>query len=57
MVFDLVIVSAWLEEWENEQIVASAGKTPALILTRLTLVDDLLDQVERLLQTAADHER
>ena len=50
--FDLVIVSAGLPEWENEKIVASAGKTPALVLTKLTLPVDLLDQVERLLQTA-----
>jgi hypothetical protein len=26
--FDLVIVSAWLQEGENEKVVTSAGKTP-----------------------------
>jgi hypothetical protein len=48
--FDLVIVSAWLQEGENEKVVTSAGKTPTLVLTRLTLAQDLLGQVERLLQ-------
>jgi hypothetical protein len=47
--FDLVIVSAWLSEWEKGQILAAAGKTPALVLTELTLADKLLAQVERLL--------
>ena len=51
--FDLVIVSAWLQEWQNERIVTAAGKTPTLVLSRLTLVDDLLDQVKRLLRAAA----
>jgi hypothetical protein len=47
--FDLVIVSAWLSEWERGKILAAAGKTPALVLTELTLAEDLLAQVERLL--------
>ena len=47
--FDLVIVSAWLEERERERILAAAGKTPALILSELTLAEKLLAQVERLL--------
>jgi|HubBroStandDraft_6_1064221.scaffolds.fasta_scaffold856379_2 hypothetical protein len=47
--FDLVIVSAWLSEWERGRILAAAGKTPALVLTELTLAEDLLAQVERLL--------
>jgi hypothetical protein len=47
--FDLVIVSAWLEVLERDRILAAAGKTPALVLTELTLADKLLAQVERLL--------
>jgi DNA-binding response OmpR family regulator len=47
--FDLVIISAWLKERENEAVAMAAGKTPALLLDRLTLVDDLLLQVESLL--------
>ena len=47
--FDLVIVSAWLEERERERILAAAGKTPALVLSELTLAEKMLAQVERLL--------
>jgi hypothetical protein len=47
--FDLVIVSAWLDEWEKAKILAAAGKTPTLVLTELTLADKLLAQVEMLL--------
>jgi hypothetical protein len=47
--FDLVIVSAWLSEWEKGKILATAGKTPALVLTELTSADKLLAEVERLL--------
>jgi len=47
--FDLVIVSAWLSEWEKGKILATAGKTPALVLTEFTLADKLLGQVERML--------
>jgi hypothetical protein len=47
--FDLVIVSAWLSEWEKGKILAIAGKTPALVLTELTLANKLLAEVERLL--------
>jgi hypothetical protein len=46
--FDLVIVSAWLSEWETGKILATAGKTPALVLTDLTLANKLLAEVERL---------
>ena len=53
---DLVIVSAWLQEWETEQVLASAGKTPALVLTRLMLAGDLLDEVGRLLLSRAARE-
>jgi uncharacterized protein YcbX len=48
--FDLLIVSAYLAEWETARILAAAGKTPALVLTELTLADDLLDKVERILE-------
>jgi hypothetical protein len=48
--FDLVIVSAWLSEWEKGKILATAGKTPALVLTELTLADKLLAEVERVLE-------
>jgi DNA-binding response OmpR family regulator len=51
--FDLVIVSAWLSEWERGRILAAAGKTPALVLTEVTLAKELLAQVERLLTSAA----
>jgi hypothetical protein len=50
--FDLVIVSAWLSEWERGRILAAAGETPALVLTEVTLAEDLLAQVERLLTSA-----
>jgi hypothetical protein len=46
--FDLVVFSAWLSEWAKGKILAAAGKTPVLILTELTLADDLLAQVERM---------
>jgi hypothetical protein len=48
-----VIVSAWLEEWEKGQILTAAGKTPALVLTDLTLADKLLAEVERMLRLRA----
>jgi len=50
--FDLLIVSAWLEEWERGRILAAAGRTPALLLTELTLAEKLLAQVERMLEPA-----
>jgi hypothetical protein len=34
--FDLIIVSAWLEEREKVRVLEAAGKTPALVLTELT---------------------
>ena len=45
--FDLVVVSAWLQSWVTECIVASAGDTPTLVLTSLTPPDNLLRQVKR----------
>jgi CheY-like chemotaxis protein len=54
--FDLIIVSAWLEEWEKGQFLTAAGKTPVLVLTELTLADKLLAQVERLLVAASQED-
>jgi hypothetical protein len=48
-----VIVSAWLEAWEKGQILTAAGKTPALVLTDLTLAEKLLAEVERMLRLRA----
>jgi hypothetical protein len=48
--FDLVIVSAWLSEWEKGKVLATVGKTPTLVLTELTLADKLLALVECLLR-------
>jgi DNA-binding response OmpR family regulator len=28
--FDLIVVSAWLSEWERGRILAAAGKTPRI---------------------------
>jgi DNA-binding response OmpR family regulator len=47
--FDLIVVSAGLSDWERGRILSAAGKTPTLVLTELTLADDLLDEVTRLL--------
>jgi hypothetical protein len=47
--FDLVVVSAWLNEWDRGIILAAAGKTPALVLTDLTFGDQLLAKVDRAL--------
>jgi hypothetical protein len=43
--FDLVIVSAGLSDGERGRILSAAGKTSTLVLTELTLADDLLSQV------------
>ena len=47
--FDLIIVSAWLEEEEKAGLFMSAAKTPTLVLTGLTLAQDLLGQVKEIL--------
>ena len=44
--FDLVILSAFLSEWESGKILAAAGKTPVLVLTELTFADKLVALVE-----------
>jgi DNA-binding response OmpR family regulator len=51
--FDLAIVSAWLADGEDDRILSAAGETPTLVLTELTLVDDLLAKVERMLVGAS----
>jgi hypothetical protein len=50
--FDLIL-SAWLQEWEELEIPAAAGKTPVLMLEGLTRADKLLAQVECLLSPIA----
>jgi hypothetical protein len=47
--FDLIIVSAFLGEWEKGCILSAAGKMPTLMLRGLTLAPDLLVEVERIL--------
>jgi DNA-binding response OmpR family regulator len=51
--FDLIIVSAFLDEWEKGRILSAAGKMPTLVLRGLTLAPALLAQVERLLPPAS----
>jgi hypothetical protein len=45
----LVIISAWLSEWDRGRILSAAGKTSTYVLRELTLASELLGQVERLL--------
>ena len=47
--FDLVIVSAGLEDDQKSRILAAAGNTPTLVLTGLTSAEDLLGQVKDVL--------
>jgi DNA-binding response OmpR family regulator len=47
--FDLVIVSAWLSEWDRARILEAVGRTPTLVLTQVTFAEDLLAQVARML--------
>jgi hypothetical protein len=47
--FDLVVVSAWLDEWDRSKILSAAGKSPTLVLTDLTFADKLLAEVQRAL--------
>jgi DNA-binding response OmpR family regulator len=46
--FDLVIVSAFLDDREKDRILAAAGKMPTLLLRGLTLAPELLVEVGRL---------
>jgi hypothetical protein len=50
--FDLIIVSAFLDEWEKGRILAAASTMPTLVLRRLTLAPELLSEVERMLSEA-----
>jgi hypothetical protein len=52
--FDVVVVSAWLSEWERGRILSAAGKTPTYLLSGLTLASELLAEVARLLPQAAE---
>jgi hypothetical protein len=45
--FDLVIVSAFLDEWEKGGVLSAAGKSPTLVFRGLILAPDLLVEVER----------
>jgi DNA-binding response OmpR family regulator len=47
--YDLVVVSALMNESERKRILGATGSTPTLLLSGFTLATDLLDQVERLL--------
>ena len=46
--FDLIIVSAFLDEREKDRIRVAAGKVPTLMLRSLTLAPELLVEVERM---------
>jgi DNA-binding response OmpR family regulator len=50
--FDLIIVSAFLDEWEKGRILSAAGTMPTLVLRGLTLAPALLVEVEQLLHRA-----
>jgi hypothetical protein len=45
--FDLIVVSAFLDEGEKDRILAAAGKTHTLVLRGLVLAPELLVEVER----------
>jgi hypothetical protein len=45
--YNLVIISAWLSEWERDQILPAAGKTPTYVLRGVTFTSELLGEVER----------
>jgi hypothetical protein len=47
--FDLVIVSAFLDEWEKGSVFSTAGKSPTLVLRGLILAPDL--QLNRFFRT------
>jgi hypothetical protein len=48
--FDLIIVSAFLDEWEKGRVLSAADKMPTLVLRGLTLAPALLVEVERVLE-------
>jgi hypothetical protein len=47
--FGLIIVSAFLDEWEKDRILSAAGKMRTLVLRGLVLPPELLVEVERIL--------
>jgi hypothetical protein len=47
--YDLVILSAWLSDWEKGRILSAAGKTPTYVLAELMLSRSLLAEVKRML--------
>jgi hypothetical protein len=47
--FDLVIVSAFLSQEEQDSLISAAGQTPTLLLDGSTFTTELLAEVERLL--------
>jgi CheY-like chemotaxis protein len=47
--FDLIIVSAFLDEWEKGRVLSAACKVPTYVLRGLTLAPELLGEVERML--------
>jgi DNA-binding response OmpR family regulator len=51
--FDLIIVSAFLDEWEKDRVLSAAGKVPTLVLRGLTLAPELLVELERMLAEAS----
>ena len=51
--FDLIIVSAFLEEWEKARVLSAAGKVPSLVLLGLVLAPELLIEVQKMLAEAS----
>ena len=47
--FDLVIVSAFLDEREKGSVLSAAGKSPTLVLRGLMLAPELLVEVKQVL--------
>jgi DNA-binding response OmpR family regulator len=45
--FDLVVVSAWLDDWDRVKLLSAVGRTPSYVLPGLTLAAELLKQVEQ----------
>lgn len=52
--YDLVIISAWLSEWDRGRILLAAGETPTCVLRGLTFAPELLARVERMLTTGTE---
>ena len=52
--FDLVVVSAWLNDSEKDSLLSAVGRTPTYVLPGLTLAGELLAQVGRRLAPAQE---